>query len=48
MGKFLEKAEHPRDSAELEGETNVWPREGKMWKRWKVETWPAGEKAEGR
>jgi hypothetical protein len=23
-----EKAEHPRDSAEPKGETNVWPREG--------------------
>ncbi len=26
--KNMEKAEHPRDSAELKGETNVWPREG--------------------
>lgn len=24
------KVEHPRDSAELKGETNVWPREGNL------------------
>jgi glycosyltransferase involved in cell wall biosynthesis len=28
QGGGAEKAEHPRDSAELKGKTNVWPREG--------------------
>jgi hypothetical protein len=28
LGAGGEKAEHPRDSAEPEGKSNVWPREG--------------------